>query len=320
LYEGGLTEIEKTPLNKQKPIITPKTRMTPRWALIGLGIILFLMVGSNNIYLVSCRPLTPSKTTPQDTTIPLQDTTAPAISKINIMGYTGETATITWETDEDATSQVEYGETDTYGKLATSDLEFTTVHSIELTGLQPNTTSHFSVKSTDKSGNQNESGNQSFTNWVAEKDWAKYVNEEYGFSVQYPRSWKEDPKLLTGPYHVAGFRVPNYLPGLVIVVFEADEPMSAEWIVESFKESGNKDIKIVSPQTETTLADGTKAITYKAQYSSLIAPPNLATSYCLDADRNNERIRIIVFTLEYYEPYNEAMCAQIAHTLRFSAE
>jgi hypothetical protein len=298
----------------------PKTRIKPKWALISLGIVLFLFVGSNNIYLVSCHPATPSTTTPSDITTQPPDTTAPMISKVNIAKYTGETATIIWETDEDATGQVEYGTGEAYGELATYVGDLMTSHNVELIGLQPNSTYHFRVVSTDESGNKSGSDDQAFTTWIAEKDWAKYVNKEYGFSLQYPSRWKEDLKLLTGPYHVAGFRMSQFIPGLVIVVFDADAPESIEWIVQSFKESGNKDIKIVSPLTQTTLPDGTKATTYKAKYSSLIAPPNLATSFCLDADRNNKRIRLIVFTLEYYEPYNEALCSQIAHTLRFSTE
>jgi hypothetical protein len=256
----------------------------------------------------------------------LLDTTPPTISKVNVAGYTGDTATITWETDEDAMGQIEYGETDAYGKLATFDGESTTVHSIELTGLQPNTKYHFRVKSTDKSGNQSESGNQSFTNWVAEKDWAKYVNKEYGFSIQYPRSWTTSPEIMTrSTYHyLAAFRFMTYVPGLAIAVFDADEPVSEDWAIKAYKKMDCLAIKVVSPITETTLPDGTKATTYKIKYVALNQPNQgedyEITSYCLDADKGSKRIQAWVFTIDSFYSYDEALFSQIAHTLRFSTE
>jgi hypothetical protein len=290
-----------------------------------LGIIMILLIGFCTGCIFSCQPLAPTPDTPQDTA-PTQNTTSnkddvpPAIYNIAIAEYTGETAAITWETDKDTISQIEFGKTDAYGELTTATEYFTTGHRIELTGLKPNTTYHFKIKSTDKSGNQSESEDQSFTNWVADPDWIIYVNKEYGFSIQYPSKWKESPMRLTSPYHVIGFSLSEFVPVLFVVVFDADEPESTEWIVKSFKESGYYDINIVSPLKETTLGDGTKATTYRVKFSSVVAPYNLAAAYCLETDKNNKRIRIILATLEYYEPYNEALFSQIAHTLRFSAE
>jgi len=84
-----------------------------------------------------------------------KDTTPPAISNVEVPKCTDMSATITWETDEPATSHVEYGKTKDYGLSAKSNGEPTTSHKIQLTGLEPSTTYYFMVKSADKCGNVN---------------------------------------------------------------------------------------------------------------------------------------------------------------------
>ncbi len=76
------------------------------------------------------------------------------ISELKISNITDSSATITWQTDRPATSQVEYGETDSYSLITPSDEELTTYHSITLTGLKPTNTYHFRVKSRDAGGNE----------------------------------------------------------------------------------------------------------------------------------------------------------------------
>jgi hypothetical protein len=250
--------------------------------------------------------------------IPSLDTTQSVISKVNVARYTGESAMITWETEEGAIGQVEYGTTDAYGKLEASDGELTTSHSVELTGLQPNTTYHFRVKAKDGEGNEAESGDHTFATWVAEKEWAEYVNQEYGFSVKYPSDWVERPELVTSPSHLAVFGVVDYTPGISIVAVDADAPISADWLVASYQEMGNSNVKILSPLTETILADGTKATTYKANY--IAASGYEVTSFGLDTDKGDKRIRLVGWAVEEFSRYDEAIFSQIAHTLRFTAE
>ncbi|MBN2462924.1 MAG: redoxin domain-containing protein [Dehalococcoidia bacterium] len=84
----------------------------------------------------------------------LKDTTPPTISEVKIPSYSDVSATITWETGEPATSQVEYGRTKDYGLSATSNEEPTTSHKIRLTTLEPNKTYYFMVKSADECGNE----------------------------------------------------------------------------------------------------------------------------------------------------------------------
>ena len=82
------------------------------------------------------------------------DTTPPVISGVDVSGRGESSATISWETDEAATGRVEYGTTDAYGLTTPSDEELTTSHNITLTGLEPDITYYFRVKSEDASGNE----------------------------------------------------------------------------------------------------------------------------------------------------------------------
>jgi branched-chain amino acid transport system substrate-binding protein len=144
---------------------------------------------------------------------------------------------------------------------------------------------------------------------------ATYTNDTYGFSVQYPKDWVERPELVTTPYHLAAFGVSGFVPGIVLYAYDADAPETADWIVNSFVLTGNQDPKVKSDITEETLADGTKAYTYKAYYISSTGYE--ITSYCLDADRGDKRIRVNVFTIDAFDPYNETLYSEIAHTLTF---
>jgi peroxiredoxin/DNA-directed RNA polymerase subunit M/transcription elongation factor TFIIS len=84
----------------------------------------------------------------------LKDTTSPNISEVKTTSYSDVSATITWETDEPATSQVEYGRTEDYGLSTTSDSELTTSHRVQLNSLEPGKTHYFKLKSLDKCGNE----------------------------------------------------------------------------------------------------------------------------------------------------------------------
>ena len=89
------------------------------------------------------------------------DTTPPVISAVQVQP--GETsATVSWTTDEAATSVVDYGETAAYGTMA-SDAALVTAHSVQLTGLQPGTLYHYRVSSADAAGNTSSTADATFT-------------------------------------------------------------------------------------------------------------------------------------------------------------
>ena len=90
------------------------------------------------------------------------DETAPVISGIEVAVSEGG-AIITWTTDEDADSEVEYSEsTPVDAGTIINDETADTAHSLEITGLSASTTYYYKVKSTDESGNQAISEEASF--------------------------------------------------------------------------------------------------------------------------------------------------------------
>jgi hypothetical protein len=89
------------------------------------------------------------------------DTTPPVISGIATSTST-TTATISWNTDEIGTSQVEYGLDTNYGSYTGRDSNLVLSHSVNLTGLTPNTVYHYRVASVDGSGNAASSTDRTF--------------------------------------------------------------------------------------------------------------------------------------------------------------
>lgn len=80
------------------------------------------------------------------------DFIGPVISNVSVSNITDNTATITWNTDEPANSEVVYG-TSIPPSLSKKDKTYTTSHSITITELTGATRYYFKVKSTDQAGN-----------------------------------------------------------------------------------------------------------------------------------------------------------------------
>ncbi|MAF13696.1 MAG: hypothetical protein CMI53_02270 [Parcubacteria group bacterium] len=86
---------------------------------------------------------------------------SPLISGVQAAYLTGTTATIQWFTDEDATSEIEYGLTTNYGSTK-SDGRRVKIHDVTISGLVDGTTYQFRVKSKDKDNNVSIWYNMSF--------------------------------------------------------------------------------------------------------------------------------------------------------------
>ena len=91
------------------------------------------------------------------------DVTPPSISNVASTNITQNQAVITWTTDEPSTSQVEFGLTSRYGNFTLLNNNLTTSHSVTLSGLSPNTTFHFRVRSKNLLKNEAVSKDYSFT-------------------------------------------------------------------------------------------------------------------------------------------------------------
>src|SRR5205823_6085119 len=89
------------------------------------------------------------------------DTTPPVISNVGVSNTTATSATITWKTNEPASSEVRYGTTDQYGQFLGSTA-LVTDHAVTLTGLTPSQNYHFIAVSTDAAGNRATSGDTTF--------------------------------------------------------------------------------------------------------------------------------------------------------------
>ena len=71
--------------------------------------------------------------------------TLPAISGITVSNITSDSATVSWTTNINATSQIEYGSSTSYGFTTTCSTTGLTSHSQTMSGLSPSVTYHFRV-------------------------------------------------------------------------------------------------------------------------------------------------------------------------------
>ena len=90
------------------------------------------------------------------------DGVPPVISNVAANACNGQSVEITWDTDENADSVVNYGTTPAYGSTV-SDATLVTSHYIEFDGLQMGTTYYYEVCSTDQASNTACSGPHQFT-------------------------------------------------------------------------------------------------------------------------------------------------------------
>ena len=93
----------------------------------------------------------------------LLDTTKPTISGVAATAITASSTTVTWTTNEAATSQVDYGLTTSYGQTTPLDATLLTSHSVALSGLSAGTFYHARVRSKDAAGNEQLSADATFT-------------------------------------------------------------------------------------------------------------------------------------------------------------
>ncbi|MGB6121723.1 MAG: hypothetical protein WBG80_07445, partial [Bacteroidota bacterium] len=94
------------------------------------------------------------------TVTPVPDDVPPVITNIQ-SSASSTTASITWTTDEPATSRVSYGLTSSYGDIVIDD-QLVFNHSVELQGLAPDRVYHYMVISTDFGGNASNSSDTTF--------------------------------------------------------------------------------------------------------------------------------------------------------------
>ncbi len=117
-------------------------------------------------YTVKCRDVA-NNANPDDLPISFyidsSDVVPPVISNVQVISVTPYSASVTWLTDEPATSQVEHGVTGAYGAMTVLDRQRVLTHSVTLRGLSPSTMYHLRVRSQDIGDNEAISANTVFT-------------------------------------------------------------------------------------------------------------------------------------------------------------
>jgi outer membrane biosynthesis protein TonB len=112
----------------------------------------------------STKPSPSPSPSPRPSSSSSKDSTPPVISNINITDIGISSATVSWDTNEPATSQIDYGITTNY-ELTNGNGLYVQSHKLALSYklLNPDTEFHVRVKSVDASGNVATAADQTFT-------------------------------------------------------------------------------------------------------------------------------------------------------------
>ena len=157
------------------------------------------------------------------------DFAAPVIANVQATNVTGTSALITWTTNENSNSVIEYGLTTGYGSTISNSTNVTS-HSITLSNLAANTLYHFRVKSTDPFGNAAasedntfqtaanvwqvitfdnfESGMGSYTDGGA--DMSRYTGSTHAHQGVAAADIQDNSSTASSFYHTASYNVTGY--------------------------------------------------------------------------------------------------------------
>ena len=194
------------------------------------------------------------------------DTTPPTISSISVCGITTSSATVTWTTNESATSQVEYGLTASYGSSSVLNSSLVTTHTVSLTGLTAETTYHYRVKSKDACGSEASSDDNTFSTASRTPtglDWTSSLNNEPDGTqtVWITATWNAsaDPDL---PYycvrmHVSGDLYRQYFTSLTNSIRVGPVQANTEYHLEvkAVDKTGMNETPFCSEVSHTTVKD-----------------------------------------------------------------
>ena len=141
---------------------------------------------------------------------------------------------------------------------------------------------------------------------------AEYANADLGFSVKYPKDWKQSTALKS-PTIVFVAQAAAQVPLLEVDVVAG--ATFAEALNTALKGGGGSDIKIKS-EKETALADGTKAFQAVHSFINPIAPMAV-DAFSLGVQKGDKWVIVTVATVALLAPFDEAKFSEIAHTLQF---
>ncbi len=133
------------------------------WFLVLLLIVVFGFLQTSvfaQLIATTPTPLPISTILPTPIPTPEPDTTGPVFVSINGISVEPTTAAIAWTTDELANGYVEYGTTNSYGSRTTQSVVASLEHLQPLSNLNPSTTYHYRIVTTDEAGNVSYSDEQ----------------------------------------------------------------------------------------------------------------------------------------------------------------
>jgi hypothetical protein len=156
----------------------------------------------------------------------------PVFSNVLANTCNGSSVEITWDTDENATSTVHWGETTAYGNTV-SDSTLVTNHFIEFDGLAMGQTYYYEVCSTDQAGNAACSGPYSFTTpliYTPARYHAGYVAEfTYGLVLDDDDMWTGHNVTYAGirhgifQYNLSSLPCEARIKSVEIILFKQDD-------------------------------------------------------------------------------------------------
>lgn len=184
------------------------------------------------------------------------------ISAVNTPVITSTSVYITWSTNVAATSQVEYGTSNSYGSTTSLNANLVTSHTVSLSGLNPQTTYHFRVKSKTASGNETVDSDRTFATTSGPSpptENGTYINYDYRFSVHYPATWTSQPVTLPGGVFYARDGTGAELVYIAVRPSDNFTETATTFLKDMIALSGVVLDPTIESETTVTLADGITA-------------------------------------------------------------
>jgi hypothetical protein len=234
-----------------------------------------------------------------------QDTTAPVISDISTRDLAATSIVIVWTTDEPATSRVDCGLTDSYGRSTSTGSGRAVSHSVTLMGLAAGTTYHYRVHSEDASGNGAFSPDRSFSTpdidaplisevaagvitgvgatitWTTSESATSQV--DYGLTDQYGQSTELDTDLvISHSVSLTGLSAGNTYHYRV----RSKDGSNHEGYSDDYTFStGTAGYLVISPATTAVTAGSTRAYTAEAfdQFNNSLGKVTPATVFSIQS-------------------------------------
>ena len=150
----------------------------------------------------------------------------------------------------------------------------------------------------------------------------EYMNEEYGFSIKYPKEYLKKELITPGCVFkaISPARPPVPLPEVEVFIDDVEEDTTFADLKELTKAGletswGGTDIEFVSDK-ETTLADGITPAHELVVEWSVAGAPRLKT-LILSVIKENKWFSIVLTDIANYWPETEAELKEVAYSLQF---